>query len=364
MTDTHTQAASWEELRSLPKVVLHDHLDGGLRPATMIELADQVGHELPAATAQELGDWFVQAADSGSLVRYLETFEHTLAVMQTAEGLNRVAYEMVLDMAADGVIYAESRWAPEQHLSIGLTLQQAVDAVQAGIDRGVAAVTAGGGQIRVNQILSAMRHLDNWDQIADLALANRETGVVGLDIAGPEAGFAPDRFPGVWEKLALANFPVTIHAGEADGLESINQAIHIGRARRLGHGARLADDITEVDAEHVAFGRVAHWIMDNQIPLELCPCSNLQTGISATIAAHPITALKDMGFAVTINTDNRLMSGTSMTNEMYRLRTEAGWTLDDFLEATLTAAWATFMHQDERDLLGHRILAAYEPIID
>ncbi|WP_066464012.1 adenosine deaminase [Sanguibacter suarezii] len=346
-------------ISSLPKVVLHDHLDGGLRPQTIIELAAEVGHELPTTDAEELRAWFVDAADSGSLVRYLETFDHTIAVMQTREGLRRVARESVLDLAADGVVYAEQRWAPEQHLTQGLSLQDTVDAVQEGFDEGVALAAEQGRTIQVGQLVTAMRHADRWDEIAELALANRDRGVVGFDIAGAEDGFPPSRFPGVWRTLNDASFPVTIHAGEASGVESIAEAVHLGQASRIGHGVRLVEDITGLETDAPVLGRIAAWVRDNQIPLELCPSSNLQTGAAASIAAHPISRLRDLDFAVTINTDNRLMSGTTMTKEMTLLVSEAGWTLDDLRDATLAAAWSAFIHHDARHALGEQILAGY-----
>lgn len=351
-----------EFLQALPKIVLHDHLDGGLRPQTIIDLAAQLDHVLPADTSTELGAWFVDAASSGSLVHYLETFVHTLAVMQTAKGLTRVAQEAVEDLANDGVIYGESRWAPEQHLTRGLTMQQAVDAVQKGIDQGTAAAAANGKDIVINQIITAMRHSDRWDEVADLALANRDNGVCGFDIAGAEDGFLPDRFPNVWRKLSAANFPVTIHAGEAAGLESLSQAVHLGQARRLGHGVQITQDITGLGTDQVQLGRLANWIRDNQIPLEVCPCSNLQTGIASTIAEHPITALRDLDFAITLNTDNRLMSGTSLTHEMTLLVNEAGWTLEDLCDVTLAAAWSAFIHHDQRHELGQRVLAGFNQL--
>jgi adenosine deaminase len=358
-------------IRALPKVVLHDHLDGGLRPQTVLELADAAGHPLPATDAESLASWFRDAADSGSLVRYLETFEHTVAVLQTADNLARVAREAVLDLAADGVVYAEQRWAPEQHLAGGLSLAETVEAVQAGIDDGIAAAAADGHLIRVGQLVTAMRHQDRWHEIAELAVTYRDLGVVGFDIAGPEAGFPPSRHLSIWRFLAEHDVPVTIHAGEADGLDSIGQAVHLGHADRLGHGARIIDDIAFVvhgdpaesglsgDGRGGAadLGRLAHWVRDHQIPLELCPVSNLQTGAAESIAKHPITRLKELDFAVTLNTDNRLMSRTSMTHEMKLLVDEAGWTLDDLVDVTVTAAWSAFMHHDERrDLVDQVIL--------
>lgn len=352
-------------IAAMPKVVLHDHLDGGLRPATIIELAAEIGHVLPSTDPEELGAWFVRAADSGTLERFLETFDHTLAVTQTYDSLRRVAREAVADLAADGVVYAEERYAPEQHLRAGLALQQVVDAVQEGFADGVAAAAAAGRTIRIRTILTAMRHADRADEIAELALANRNRGVVGFDIAGAEEGFPPARQEAAFRRLAEANFPVTIHAGEAAGLESIAQAVHLGRATRIGHGLRILDDVDIVRPESMGtsdgaepgvaaearLGDLAHWVRDHQIPLELCPTSNLQTGAAASIAQHPITLLKDLGFAVTINPDNRLQSGTTLTREMTLLVTEAGWTLEDLRDATITAAWNAFLHHDEREAL-------------
>jgi adenosine deaminase len=353
-----------DAIPALPKVVLHDHLDGGLRPQTVLELADEVGHELPAADADALGTWFRESADSGSLVRYLETFDHTIAVMQTPEALARVAREAVLDLAADGVVYAEQRWAPEQHLRRGLTLPDTVEAVQAGIDEGVREAAARGQIIRVGQLVTAMRHTDRWQEVAELAVAYRDAGVVGFDIAGPEDGFPPSRHAEVWRFLAENDFPVTIHAGEAAGVDSISQAVHLGQADRIGHGVRIVEDITFSEGERRAeLGRLAHWVRDHQVPLEVCPVSNLQTGAAASIAEHPITRLKELDFAVTLNTDNRLMSRTSMSHEMRLLVTEAGWTIDDLADVTMTAAWSAFIHHDERRaLVDDVILPGYRKI--
>jgi len=343
-------------IRALPKVVLHDHLDGGLRPATIVELAAQVGHELPTTDAVELGAWFLQAASSGTLELYLETFDHTVAVMQTAEGLRRVARESAVDLAADGVVYAEQRYAPEQHLGRGLSLQEVVDAVQAGFAEGVAEAAAAGRSIRIGTLVTAMRHADRGDEIAALALANRDDGVVGFDIAGAEAGFPPSRHASAFRTLREASFPTTVHAGEAAGLDSIAEALHVAGALRLGHGVRIADDIEVSDGGEPQLGRLAHWVRDQQVPLELCPSSNVQTAAATSVATHPITMLKELGFAVTVNTDNRLQSGTTLTREMTLLVQEAGWTLADLRDVTLTAAWNTFLHHDEREALVEGVI--------
>ena len=353
-----------EQIVALPKVVLHDHLDGGLRPQTMLELADDIGHALPADEPDALAQWFVDSANSGSLEQYLETFAHTTAVMQTVEGLHRVAKEAVLDLAADGVVYAEQRYAPEQHLNAGLRLQDVVDAVQAGLEDGVAQAARDGHVISVGTLITAMRQADRADEIAQLALANRDRGALGFDIAGPELGFPPTRQADAFRTLREANFPYTIHAGEADGVESIWQAVQQCHTLRLGHGVRIIEDIRGAeDVETAELGSMAHWVRDRQISLEACPVSNLHTGIAATIAEHPITALRDLGFAVTINTDNRLVSGTSMSGEMSLLVTEAGWKLEDLEAATLTAAWNGFGHHDVmQQIISAQILPGFAAV--
>ncbi|WP_448631527.1 adenosine deaminase [Cellulomonas soli] len=341
-----------EQVRALPKVLLHDHLDGGLRPATIIELAAAAGHELPESTPEALGAWFVRAASSGSLELYLETFVHTVAVMQSAENLRRVARESVLDLAADGVVLAEQRYAPEQHLAGGLTLQQVVDAVQAGFAEGVAQAAQQGRTIRVGTLLTAMRHADRADEIAALALANREAGVVGFDVAGAEAGFPPSRHASAFRMLRDASFPATVHAGEAAGLDSVAEAVHLAGACRLGHGVRLLDDVHEDLAQSgPRLGPLAHWVRDRRIPLETCPTSNVQTGAARSVAEHPVTRLRRLGFAVTVNTDNRLQSGTTLSRELALLVERAGWTPGDLRDVTITAAQHSFVHHDERTRL-------------
>jgi len=365
------------DLKSLPKVSLHDHLDGGLRPATIIELAEAVGHTLPSTDPVALGEWFRESADSGSLVRYLETFDHTVAVMQTKEGLFRVAKEFVEDLADDGVVYGEVRWAPEQHLQEGLTLDEVVEAIQAGLDAGVDAVADSGREIQVGQLITAMRHADRGQEIAELAVRHRNKGAVGFDIAGAEDGFLPARFRDAFTYLAQHNFPATVHAGEAAGLESIQSALVDGRALRLGHGVRIAEDITvEFDDEDsaesdeaddnigmVSLGELASWVRDRGIALEICPSSNLQTGAIAGfgegIESHPLDMLYQIGFNVTINTDNRLMSGVTLTDEFELLVETFDYDLDDLLELTLNAAEAAFLPLEEKEALVEYINDAY-----
>lgn len=369
------------DFRDLPKVSLHDHLDGGLRPQTIIDLAKEIGHELPANTAEELEEWFLESADSGSLERYLETFDHTIAVMQTKEGLVRVAREFVEDLAEDGVIYGEVRWAPEQHTKNGLTMADAIEAVQQGIDEGVDSVLDAGARIQVGQIITAMRHADNGVEVAKLALQYRDAGVCGFDIAGAEDGFLPSRHKEAFDLLAENFFPTTVHAGEAAGLESIKEALLVGRALRLGHGVRIAEDITvefggtdddgEVADENtglVTLGTLSEWVRDRGIALEICPSSNLQTGAVAQfgdgIETHPIDLLYQTGFNVTISPDNRLMSGTTISDEFELLVEAFDYDLDDLLELTLNAAEAAFLPLEEREALVEYINEAYEELED
>ena len=352
-----------DRIQRAPKALLHDHLDGGLRPQTILEIADEVGYtDLPATDAASLGQWFRDSADSGSLERYLETFDHTLAVMQTADGLRRVARECVLDLAADGVVYAESRYAPEQHLRAGLSLEEVVEAVNAGFREGEEEAAAEGNQIRVTALLTAMRHAAKSTEIAELAVRYRDKGVAGFDIAGAEAGFPPTRHLDAFEYLRRENAHFTIHAGEAFGLPSIWEAIQWCGADRLGHGVRIVDDIVVNDrpfADDVAaaiaaepgevrLGRLAAYIRDTRIPLEMCPSSNVQTGAAESVALHPISLLKRLRFRVTVNTDNRLMSGTSMSREMQLLAEEAGWSLQDMRWVTINAMKSAFIPFDER----------------
>ncbi|MFM6973861.1 MAG: adenosine deaminase, partial [Agromyces sp.] len=310
-------------IERLPKVSLHDHLDGGVRATTIVELAAAANIPIPTTNATDLAEWFRTQADSGSLVDYLETFTVTLSVMQTADNLQRIAREFVHDLIADGVVYAEIRWAPGLHLERGLSLSDAVEAVQRGIDEGIADGTESGTTIRVGQLLCAMRQADRADEIADLAIRYRHHGVAGFDIAGPEAGFPVSRLASAFAKLDAAWMPRTIHAGEADGVDSIRGALHDGRALRLGHGVRITDDIELVEdggSVRASLGTLAEWVRDRGIALEICPTSNLQTNafsrFGTELADHPFDMLYQLGFRVTVNTDNRLMSGTTLSREI------------------------------------------------
>lgn len=358
-----------ESITDLPKVSLHDHLDGGLRPQTIIELADEIGLDLPSTDAVELGGWFRAQSDSGSLVEYLKTFDVTTAVMQTREGLTRVAREAVQDLGADGVIYGEIRWAPEQHLSRGLTLDQAVEAVQEGIDEGIEDVRNAGRPIGIGQLISAMRHVRRSQEIAELAVRHRDRGVAGFDIAGPEAGFPPSDHRRAFDYLAGNFLPVTIHAGEADGLPSIASALVDGHALRLGHGVRLAEDIqierSDEENTYVSLGSLSQWVKDREIALETSPSSNLQTGAVAAwgteLVDHPFDLFYQLGFRVTVNTDNRLMSGTTLSRELALLADAFGYDLGDLENFQLNAAAAAFLPLEDRDELADAIVAGFEP---
>ena len=347
-----TTSLTPELIRRAPKVLLHDHLDGGLRPQTVLELAAEIGHRLPVeddASAEDLGRWFLEAASSGSLVSYLETFTHTVAVMQTEAGLRRVAREFVEDMVADGVVYAETRWAPSQHVGGGLSLTEAVLAVQSGLDEGVAAARQAGASIQVGQLLTALRHQDDSVEIAELAVELSGHRVVGFDIAGPEAGFPPSALLPAIERLKAKNMKITIHAGEAFGLPSIWQAVQQCGADRIGHGTRLIDDVVlDGSGDDVQIGPLAGYLRDDRTALELCPTSNVQTGAAASIERHPIETLYRAGFRTTVNTDNRLMSGTSMTTEFDRLGQAFGWDLNDVRALTMNAAKSCFLPFLER----------------
>ncbi|MGM1061593.1 adenosine deaminase [Saccharothrix sp. Mg75] len=346
-----------EALRSAPKVLLHDHLDGGLRPQTVIELADASGHQgLPTTDPVALGGWFRDNADSGSLVRYLEGFAHTCGVMQDEAALVRVAAEAVQDLAADGVVYAEIRFAPELFTAKGLSMEQAVEAVLEGFRKGE---EAAGRTIRVGALLCAMRQNDGWQRVADLVVRYRDAGVVGFDIAGPEAGFPPSRELSAFEYLRQQNAHFTIHAAEAAGAESAWEAVQLAGAERLGHGVRLAEDIKGDEV-----GRLAAYVRDRRVALEMCPTSNVHTGAVRSLAEHPIKRMHELGFRVTVNTDNRLMSQVSMTGELATAVEHFGFGWEDLRTFAVNAAKAAFITHDERRALIRNVInPAYDALV-
>ena len=337
-----------ETVRRAPKVLLHDHLDGGLRPRTIVELAAETGYEgLPTTDADALAAWIRRGADRKSLELYLETFAHTVGVMQTPAAIGRVAAECAEDLAADGVVYAEVRYAPELSTAGGLTLDAVVEATTEGFRVGMERAAAAGRPIIVRSLATAMRQEDRALEIAELALRHRDAGVVGFDIAGPEAGYPPGRFADAFHRLVHASFHLTLHAGEGYGLPSIREALDLG-AERLGHGVRIVDDI-EVDGQGRAhLGRLAAYVRDRRIPLELCPTSNVHTGLAASIAEHPIDLLRRLRFRVTVNTDNRLMSDVTLSSEFAALDAAFGIGLGEMEWLTLNAMKSAFLPFDER----------------
>jgi adenosine deaminase len=339
---------SAETIRRAPKVVLHDHLDGGLRASTVAELAREIGYTgLPTLDPDELAKWFIADAKGSDLVHYLEGFAHTTALMQTREQIERVAAECALDHARDGVVYAEIRFAPELHTTGGLTLAEVVNAVLAGFALGTQEAERAGHIIVVRTIISAMRQAHMSEEIAALAISFRDHGVCGFDIAGPEDGFPPTEHLRAFHLIQRENFHLTVHAGEAFGLPSLWEAVQFCNAERLGHGVRIVDDIALVN-DHYELGRLANYIRDRRIPLEVCPTSNVHTGAALSIALHPIELLRKLRFRVTLNTDNRLMSGITMSSEFEVCAQAFGWTLDDMQWLTLNAAKSAFFQFDLR----------------
>ena len=342
-----TKKPTADQVKRLPKALLHDHLDGGLRPQTIIDIAKEIGHELPTYDAAELAEWFRSSCDSGSLVLYLETFAHTVAVMQRKEDIVRVARECAVDLARDGVVYAEIRMAPELITEKGLTLSQAIEAILEGFRAGEVEAKAEGNTIRVMSLLCGMRQNELSQEVAELAIKYRDQGVVGFDIAGPEDGFPPSDQLDTFEYLRRENAHFTIHAGEAYGLPSIWEAIQLCGAERLGHGVRITDDI---DFNHTPprLGRLSSYVRDRRVPLEMCPSSNIQTGVADSFAHHPLARLAKLRFRVTINTDNRLMSATSMTREMTEMVNQCDWTFQDLQRVTVNALKSAFIPFEER----------------
>lgn len=348
---------SLEVVRRAPKVLLHDHLDGGLRPITVIELAREVGYEhLPTHDADELRRWFHASAASGSLSLYLRGFAHTIAVMQTPEALERIAFEAGEDLARDAVAYGEVRFAPVFHRERGMNLEQIMDAVLRGL-----ALAEKRYPITLRLIVSAMRDRTDSLEMAELAVAYRDRGAVGFDIAGEEAGHPAKAHREAFEYCHLQNFSITIHAGEAFGPPSIWQALQYCGAHRIGHGVRLIDDMAlDADGGVVKLGQLAAYIRDKRVPLEVCPSSNVDTGAVASIAEHPIKQFLDQQLRVTVNTDNRLMSNISLSEEFRRLSAAFRLSLEDVEKLTINAMKSSFLPFPERlGVIYERIKPGY-----
>src|SRR6266849_3523123 len=332
------------EIRAVPKVLLHDHLDGGLRPQTVLELARETGYaDLPGDNVEELTRKLTEGAHRGHLEIYLDAFRHTVAVMQTPEALRRVAAECAEDLAADGVVYAEVRFAPELHTQRGLSLDEVVRAVLEGFREG-----STNRPITVYALLTAMRTAARSLEIAELAVRHRDEGVVGFDIAGAEAGSPPTRHLDAFQYVARENFHITIHAGEGFGLPSIWEALQWCGAERLGHGVRIVDDIRVGADGAISLGRLASYVRDRRIPLEMCPTSNVQTGAAPSISEHPIGLLRQMSFRVTVNTDNRLMSEVTLSSEFAALAEAFGYGWSDVEWLTINAMKSAFAPFDQR----------------
>jgi len=346
-------------IRSLPKVLLHDHLDGGLRPATVLELArDHQYHDLPTADAGELAAWFQRGAKRGSLPLFLEGFAHTVGVMQTAEALERVAYEMLGDMRDDGVVYVETRFAPLLHLHKGLHSDEVVTAVLKGLERGQRDFG-----VEYGVILCAMRNQQRSLEVAELAVDFRERGVVGFDLAGEEGGFPPKKHIDAFHYIQRENFNITVHAGEAFGKESIWQAIQWCGAHRVGHATRLIEDIgldRHDPTQIVKMGYLAQYILDKRIPLEICLSSNVDTGAIDSIERHPFGMYYRYGFRVTLNTDDRLMSDTTMTREFGVANRVFNLGVHDLEKITINAMKSAFLpHKRRLQLIYDTIKPGY-----
>jgi len=354
-------AAFISQVRAAPKVLLHDHLDGSMRPETVIELAKEQGYKaLPTEDIDDLARWFTRGADRRNLELYLETFAHTVGVTQTKEGLTRAAAESAEDMAADGIVYAEVRFAPELHTDQGLTLDEVVEAVLEGFRIGSA-----GKPITIGTLCTAMRTAARSYEIAELALRHRDAGVVGFDIAGAEAGHPPSRHLDAFQLIMRESFHITIHAGEAFGLPSIAEALNYCGTERLGHGVRIVDDI-EIDGDgKPVLGRLAAYVRDCRIPLEMCPTSNVNTGAATSIAEHPIGLLRRLRFRVTVNTDNRLMSDVKLSDEFLKLAEAFNYGLADMEWLTLNAMKSAFWPFEQRlGIINKQIKPGYAALRD
>jgi len=335
-----------EFLKSVPKVLLHDHLDGGVRPQTVIDLAKESKYDkLPTKDAGELAEWFHRGATRGSLPLFLEGFEHTCGVMQTEEALERVAYEMMEDMKKDGVVYVETRFAPAFHIQQGLHHETVVRSVLKGLERGKRDFG-----VEYGILLCAMRSMEPHfsEEIAELAVDFRDIGVVGFDLAGEEGGYPPKKHVDAFHYIQRENFNITVHAGEAFGKESIWQAIQWCGAHRIGHATRLIEDMKVKDGEVLSMGRLAQYVLDKRIPLEMCLTSNVHTGAVKSMKEHPFGVYYRYKFRVTLNTDDRLMSNITLTDEYQTAAEVFDMKLDDLEKLTINAMKSAFMPYKRR----------------
>lgn len=332
-----------EILERLPKTDLHVHLDGSLRPGTIWELsrADEV--DLPFDSEEDVRRWFAEELPERDLVAYLERFDVTTAVMQTEESLERIAFELMEDAARENVWYMEVRYAPILSQKRGLSLRQVVDAIDRGLKRGQAAWP----RTQAQQIICGLRHFEpeRAVRMAALAVEYKGRGVLAFDLAGAEKDNPAKRFNEAFALVRHANLNVTVHAGEAFGPESIHQALHWAGADRIGHGVRLGEDPD-----------LLQYVIDHRIPLEMCPTSNVQTGAVESVEAHPLKEYYEQGVRVTVNTDNRLMSGTTMTDELALCVDRLDFSLDDVKKVILNGFKSSFLHYQQRKaLIGEAI---------
>ena len=330
-----------QEIIDLPKVLLHDHIDGGLRPQTIIELASKINLPLPSHEASAFQELIYEACNQGSLEKYLKNFDYTIAVMQTQDNLIRVARECVLDLAADGIHYAEVRGAPELFTRHGLSMRNVVEATLEGLRQGMQEAKNLGLSITTNLIICAMRQNYLSLEAAQIALEFREKGVVGFDIAGPEYGFPARNHLPAFELLQRKSFPFTIHAGESDSFASMLEAINVCGASRIGHGIRIMDEI-DISKDQAVLSDASKAIRDQQIHLEMSPTSNLQTGNIKDYNSHPAGVLIELGFNVALNTDNRLMSATSLSREYKVMQDAHNWDLNQINIMNTNALRAAF----------------------
>lgn len=347
-------------IRRTPKVLLHDHLDGGLRPQTVIELAGEAGVQLPTQEPEALAEWFYRGANQGNLALYLEGFGTTCACMQSRDALRRVAREAVLDLAADGCVYAELRFAPFFHTAGGLSLERVMASVLEGLREGEQETG-----MRWGLIVCALRSEPPALalQMAELAVAFRERGAVGFDLAGDELGHPAKTHLDAFQYCLRQCFPITIHAGEAFGKESIWQALQYCGASRIGHCTRLTQDITHDEHGELVYGPLAHWIRDRRVPLEMCLNSNVHTGAVPSLDEHPFRTFIDQRFRVTINTDNRLMSRTTLSQELETAVERFGLEAKHLELLAVNAMKSAFIHYDQRcEIIYDKVKAGFRAL--
>lgn len=322
-----------ELLHRLPKAELHVHLDGSLRPETMLELAAEYGKKMPAHDPGHLAD-YMHVQDARNLVEYLERFAITLSVMQTADALERIAYELAEDLAGENVRYAEIRYSPILNSREGLPLTETVDAPLRGLKRAEADFG-----IKTAIIICGIRNMEpaTSRDLADLTVAYKDRGVVAFDLAGAEYNYPAKKHKDAFYTVINKNMAATIHAGEAYGAESIHQALHYCRANRIGHGTRLFEDPD-----------LMRFVNDFRIPIEICLTSNVQTRAVQGFDTHPLRMYYDAGIVLSLNTDNRLMSATTVTEEYWRAHQHLGFTWDELVDIALMGFDSAFLHRPEK----------------